>query len=152
MSGWLQYPHANESNTVTAKEDVKQNFPCCNVIWTLISWFLSGSYFWESLTPHIHSKNKWWPAQVVIILYKKEKETGYFGTWIFFNIYLCIAYFIRFMTSYTMRRTCVYLVKSGGARIYVVCDVLLNILQGPRTFVYQKPKSLQPRVLVAKGN
>ena len=37
----------------------------------------------------------------------ERKKTGYSCTWIYFNIYLCKNYFIRFMISYTMRRTCV---------------------------------------------
>ena len=48
--GW-QYSHANERKTVTAKEDLKQKFSCCDIIWTLISWFSSSSNFLESLTP-----------------------------------------------------------------------------------------------------
>ena len=38
-----QYSHANKSNTVTAKEDTKRKFSYCNVIWAMISWFLSSS-------------------------------------------------------------------------------------------------------------
>ena len=34
----------------------------------------------------------------------ERKKTGYSCTWIYFNIYFCITYFIWFMTSYTMRR------------------------------------------------
>ena len=39
--------------------------------------------------------------------YLKIKITRYSCTWIYFNIYLCITYFIWFMTNYTMSRTCV---------------------------------------------
>ena len=46
----------------------------------------------------------------------------------------------------------VYLVSSGGARNYVVHDVLPNFLQGARTFVHQTLKSLQPWVLLAREN
>ena len=38
---------------------------------------------------------------------RKKQLDGYSCTRIYFNIYLCITYFIWFMTSYTMRRTCV---------------------------------------------
>ena len=32
LSGGWKYSHANKSNTVTAKKNVKQKFSCCNVI------------------------------------------------------------------------------------------------------------------------
>ena len=107
MSGGWQYSHANERNTVTVKEDVKQKFSCCSIIWTLDLLVFIKLNFLRSLTPHSHSRNKWWLTQVVIILPEKEKKTGCSCTWIYFNIYLCKNYFIRFMISYTMRRTCV---------------------------------------------
>ena len=37
----------------------------------------------------------------------ERKKTGYSCTWIYFNIYLCLTYFIWFIMSYTMKRTCV---------------------------------------------
>ena len=57
------------------KEGVGQLFSyrICDVIWKLISWFLSSANFSESLIPHCHSKSKWWRSQVVIILSEKKK-------------------------------------------------------------------------------
>ena len=58
LSGGWKYWHANDSNTVTGKKDVKQKFSCCDVVWTLMFLFLSSSNFWEWLTPYSHSKNQ----------------------------------------------------------------------------------------------
>ena len=41
----VAYSHANKSNTVTAKKDAKRKFSYYNVIWAMISWFLSSSNF-----------------------------------------------------------------------------------------------------------
>ena len=104
LSGGWQYSLANESNTATAKEDVKQKFSCSDVNWTLISWFLSSSTFSESSTTHSHSKMTCSSCNYTIW---ERKKTGYSCTWIYFSIYLCITYFIWFITSYRMRQTCV---------------------------------------------
>ena len=37
LSSEWQYSHANESNSATAMDDVKQKFTCCGIIWILIS-------------------------------------------------------------------------------------------------------------------
>ena len=49
LSGGWQFSHANERNTVIAKEDIKQMFSCCNVIWTLTSWFFIKLKFLRTL-------------------------------------------------------------------------------------------------------
>ena len=136
LPGRWQCSHAHKSNTVTAKDDVKQRFSCCDVIWTLIFRFLLSSNFWEFLIPHSHSKKHWWCAEVVFTLSEKEKKTGYSCTRIYFNIYLYIAYLIWFMASYTMRRTCI---PRNVRRNTKLRDVRPSpeFLRGTRTFVYQ---------------
>ena len=58
----------------------------------------------------------------------ERKKTEYSCTWIYFNIWFCITYFIWFMTSYTMRWTCVPR-KVRRSPNCVVYDVL-NFLRG----------------------
>ena len=138
--GW-QYSHANQSDTANPKEDVKQKFFCCDVIWTLISWFLSSSNFWESLTPHSHSKNKWSRSKVVITVSEKQKKTGNSCNLIYSNIYLCVIYFIWFTASYTMRSTCVPR-KVRRLTKFCVYDVLLNFFARSTDFCVPEPYSV----------
>ena len=133
LSGGWQYSQANKSNTVTAKEDVKQTFSCCNVIWALISWFLWRSNFYESKTSHSHSKNKWWRTQVVIILSEKEKKLDAAAPE--FILIFIFAETISFGSWQVTRwGKHLYLVSSGRAWNYVVYDVLLNFLKRSTDF------------------
>ena len=103
LSGGWQYSHANKSNTVTAKEDVKSFLLQCNLSTDLLVFiklkFLrilnsSQSFQEQVMTCSSCNYNIW-----------ERKKTGYSCAWIYFNIYFCITYLIWFMTSYTMRRT-----------------------------------------------
>ena len=139
LSGGWQYSHGNESNTVTAKEDVKPMLQC-NLNTDLLV-FIKLKFL--RILNFLHS----FQEQVMMCsscnyTIWERKKSGYSCTWIYFSIYLCITYFFRFMTSCKVRRT----VRSGRARNHVVYDVLLNFLWVARTFVYQ------PRVLVVTGN
>ena len=145
--GW-QYSHVNGSNTVTAKEDVKQSFLLqCNLNANLLVFlklkFLRNLNSLQSFEEQVMT------CSSCNYTVRERKKTGYSWTWIYFNIYLCMVYFIWFMTSYTMRRTCVPCKIRRSPK-------LRGVRRSPeffaRAFVYQKPKSLHPRVLAAREN
>ena len=104
LSDAWQYSHANKSNTVTAKEDVRQKVFLlqCNVNTDLLVFiklkFLRILNFSQSFQEQVMTCSS---CNYTIW---ERKKTGYSCTWIYFNIYFCITYFIWFMTSYTMRR------------------------------------------------
>ena len=57
--------HKREQHSSCEGECQKKVFyRTCDVIWTLILWFLSSANFSESLTTHSHSKIKWWRSQL----------------------------------------------------------------------------------------
>ena len=103
LSGGWQYSHANKSNTVTAKENVKSFLLQCNLSTDLL-------VFIKLKFPRILNFSQSFQKQVMTCssckctIWERQK-TGYSCVWIYFNIYFCITYLIWFMTSYTMKRT-----------------------------------------------
>ena len=71
--GGSTHMSTHESNTETAREDVKQKFSCCDVMWTLSLGFYQPQIY---KNPHSHSSDDVIKLQLHYLREKKKLDTA----------------------------------------------------------------------------
>ena len=132
--------NTNNSNTTAAKEGHRKVFcRICNVIWTLIFWFLSSANFLRTLNYSQSFREQVVMFSSVIILSEK-KNTEYELYLNLFQHFPFIIYLIWSTVSYTVRQTLLLRNVTRNTKL-----LLRNIISNAKLWGTQRSPELSLR-------